>query len=381
MPRKGKNIYKRKDGRWEGRYILSRDKNGKAKYGYVYAKTYSEASKLLLGASVTALSNGKPKGKDMPYGQLLSRWLEVTKLSVKESTYSQYCKQINNHIRPYLGEKRVSSIGNADIEDHIAFLLGSGQKSGGGLSSKTVNDVLTIIKSTFTYAASLGLDTSCNLRTVTVSSRAPDMRVLSREEQSSLLRVLYDNIDRYKLGVLISLYTGLRIGELCALKWENINLESAVLSVNATLQRIQAMQHGQQCEKKTKIIITSPKNSTSTRSIPIPTLLIDIAKDFRVAPDAYVLSGAPDKIVEPRVMQYRFKKYVKEAGIADANFHALRHTFATRCVECGFEIRSLSEVMGHSSVNITLNRYVHSSMALKRENMDKLDAMNISPSK
>lgn len=123
---------------------------------------------------------------------------------------------------------------------------------------------------------------------------------------------------------------------------------------------------------KTKIVITEPKSKCSVRDIPLPPFLVDMARQFSAPPQAFVLTGDINRFVEPRTMQNRFKTYVETSGIGNANFHALRHTFATRCVEVGFEIKSLSEILGHANVNITLNRYVHSSFELKCSNMNKL---------
>lgn len=125
-------------------------------------------------------------------------------------------------------------------------------------------------------------------------------------------------------------------------------------------------------EAKTKVIITEPKSQCSIREIPLPQFIINIARQFQNNPQAYILSGEETKYVEPRTMQNRFKSLIVQSGIDDANFHALRHTFATRCIEVGFELKSLSEILGHANVNITLNRYVHSSFDLKCSNMNKL---------
>lgn len=379
MPRKGQNIYKRKDGRWEGRYVLCRDPFGKIKYGYVYAKTYTEVKERLTEQK-SKLVHQQNDRKNITYAEILDRWLSAEGISVRNSTCEQYRKLIDNDIKPYLGRYQMRDLSTELIENHIIFLLRSGRKDGhGGLSPKSVNDILTVIKSSVRYSKSMNYWTPCEPGQIKVRSKSPDMRVLSRDEQRRLMRVLSTNIDRYKLGVILSLYTGLRIGELCALKWKNIDLENAVLTVNETLQRIRS---DTKESAKTKIVITPPKSEKSVREIPLPLFIVSIAKSFYTSPDDFVLSGQPDKFVEPRVMQYRFKKYVKEAEIGDANFHALRHTFATRCVECGFEIKSLSEILGHAGVAITLNRYVHSSMDLKRQNMNKLEATYIiSPSK
>lgn len=203
------------------------------------------------------------------------------------------------------------------------------------------------------------------------------MRVLSQSEQEILLKVLTDEMDRYKFGVLLSLYTGIRIGELCALQWEDFCISQSTLRIRKTMQCIQDLGNGS--ISKTKIVITEPKSQCSVRDIPLPSFIIDIAIPFISNSKSYILTGN-DRYIEPRTMQNRFNRYVKESGIDDANFHALRHTFATRCVEVGFEIKSLSEVLGHANVNITLNRYVHSSFELKHSNMNKL-ASQYKPSK
>ena len=373
MPRRGQNIYKRKDGRWEGRYIRCHDENGKAKYGYVYARSYSEAKQLLLSAVNALVSEMKVSSKSICYSELLDKWLAATRPSVKESTYVQYRKLIETHIRPYLGEYRICELSTDIVEKHILYLLSDGRKDKkGGLSAKSVSDILTVIRDSMSYAGALGYSVSCDLSRIRVRTRKPDMRVLSVDEQKKLMNVLCSDTDRYKLGVILSLFTGLRIGELCALKWENFDLHNAVLTVNKTLRRIQS---GYGNGHKTKVIITSPKSERSVRDIPIPPFFAELAKGFYTSAEDFVLSGSSTVFVEPRVIQYKFKKYIKAAGIADANFHALRHTFATRCIECGFETKSLSEILGHSSVTITLGRYVHSSMELKRQNMNRLNAV------
>ena len=149
-----------------------------------------------------------------------------------------------------------------------------------------------------------------------------------------------------------------------------MSISNSMLKIRKTMQRIKDTNIG--AAKKTKIVITEPKSECSIRDIPLPSFMNEIARQFEGVPKAFVLTGDRNKFVEPRTMQNRFKVYVKESGIKDANYHALRHTFATRCIEVGFEIKSLSEVLGHSNVNITLNRYVHSSFELKCSNMNKL---------
>lgn len=371
MPRKGENIYKRKDGRWEGRFICSYDAEHKAKYAYVYGKTYGEVKRKLTEEKGRDQKVKSSSPKASTYNDLIDTWLHSTHLKTKESTHARYAHLINTHIRPQLGAYPLSQLSTEIIEAFIEHLLTDGRlDKQGGLAPKTVTDILTIVKSTIEYAKYRGFSIICNLSKLSVKKNEKKMRVLSHSEQQALTKVLVDEMDRYKFGVFLSLYTGIRIGELCALQWEDFCISQNTLRIRKTMQRIQDLENGS--VSKTKIIITEPKSQCSVREIPLPTFIMDIAKPFITSPKTYVLTGN-NRYVEPRTMQNRFKSYVKESQIDDANFHALRHTFATRCVEVGFEIKSLSEVLGHANVNITLDRYVHSSFDLKCANMNKLD--------
>lgn len=171
-------------------------------------------------------------------------------------------------------------------------------------------------------------------------------------------------------GTLLTLMTGLRIGELCALQSKDNSLEEKTLRVSKTMQRIK----NQDSHPKTKVVVTSPKSEKSNRIIPLSDWLVLLCKKMLSSDsEAYLLSACADLIVEPRIMQNEVKKYGKACGIDNLHFHKLRHTFATRCVEENFDIKSLSEILGHQSVQITLERYVHSSMEFKRSNMEKMN--------
>ncbi len=373
MSKKGENIYKRKDGRWEGRYVRVYGENGKTKYGYIYAATYREAKQKLEEKKCHGenLQVESAPNCNTRYSEILDAWLCSLCISVKESTYARYFRLIETHIRPFLGKYPICKISTQLIEGFIRNQLDSGRLDGkGGLSPKTVTDILTIIKSSMEYARYNGCDIICDLRKLTIRKNDKEMRVLTQTEQSALVNVLLTDTDRYKFGVLLSLYTGIRIGELCALRWEDISLPDSRLKVRKTMQRIQNTSII--AATKTKVVITEPKSQCSMRDIPLPRFIVEIAERFADSPNAFVLSGDKNKYVEPRTMQNHFKAYIKESRIEDANYHALRHTFATRCIEVGFDIKTLSEILGHANVNITLNRYVHSSFDLKCANMNKL---------
>lgn len=259
------------------------------------------------------------------------------------------------------------------VEQYINELLCNGRMDGhGGLAPKSVSDILTIIKSSMFYARRNDFYVICNLERLSVKKESKEIRVLSIEEQERLKHFLLTDTDTIKFGVLLSLYTGIRIGELCALRWEHIKLSAGILEIRETLQRVQNVTDVN--GGKTRIIITTPKSKCSIRDIPIPKYIQDLAAQFENLSGAYVLTGEQSCYIEPRTLQNKFKQYTKQCDVKGANYHSLRHTFATRCMELGFEVKSLSEILGHANVNITLNRYVHSSLELKKDNMEKLNA-------
>ena len=176
---------------------------------------------------------------------------------------------------------------------------------------------------------------------------------------------LNEEFDRNALGIALSLHTGIRIGELCALQWKDIDLTNRTITVRKTVQRIKC--YGG--KNKTKLVITEPKSASSARIIPIPDCLIVVLEKFKDNADKYVLSGKYSP-VEPRTVQYRFASVLKKANLPSVHYHSLRHAFATNCISLGFDVKTLSEILGHSSVEITLNRYVHSSLDRKRACMD-----------
>lgn len=373
MARTGENIYKRKDGRWEARYIVSYDGNGKAQYKYLYAHTYAEVKTKLIKAQkhshlTTEVEKLKHKEK---YEYWLDEWLHSKRLSVKESTYIRYRNTIKNHIKPDLGKYPISKISTSLMEQFVSRKLQDGRIDGkGGLSPKSMSDILVIVKESFKYAQSYGVIVICSFDRISFKKNAQEMRVLSFLEEQRLLSVLFKDFDRYKLGVFICLYTGIRIGELCALQWKNISFSENTIKIEHTMQRLQS--EDLNSIRKTRIIVTEPKSFAALRTIPLPEFVVDVIKPFAGLPNSYVLSGGCKNVIEPRTMQNRFKTYLEDGKIEEANFHSLRHTFATRCIEAGFDVKTLSEILGHSSVKITLDKYVHSSMQLKRNNMDKL---------
>lgn len=293
-------------------------------------------------------------------------WLDYKHAIVKNSTYMKYRNSINKHIIPKLGSFDIKILDNNIVQRFINQKLSAEKCS---LSPKSVRELVNIIKNTLAYAENYGFQSKCKYELLIVRNSFKPIRVLNKNEEKALLNTLESDINIFKLGILISLLTGVRIGELCALRWEDIDFKECLITVNRTMQRVQV--EGK--DNKTEIIITTPKTNASIRQIPIPKMLVDYIIGFKSSNDQYILTNKNGNYIEPRVMQYKFKKYIQIAGMSDANFHALRHTFATRCIEAGVDVKVLSEVLGHSNVNITLDRYVHNSIDYKKDNIERFN--------
>ena len=196
-------------------------------------------------------------------------------------------------------------------------------------------------------------------------SERKQVEKISDTEQRKLISYLKENMSITAFGILLSLFMGLRIGELCGLKWEDVDFHHKILHIRKTVQRISCKSGN----RKTKIVISVPKSATSFRDIVIPNSLMKYFEMFRSKADHFILSGT-DKPVEPRTMQYRYKKILRTADVENHNYHKLRHTFATNSAEKGFNVKALSAVLGHSSVTLTLNRYIHPDRTYERRLMN-----------
>lgn len=369
MPKQGKNIYLRKDGRWEGRYIKERV-SGKARYGYVFGNSYEEALSKLVQA--TCQSTGTQNLPSITFGAISSEWLAVQTPELKASSVARYRNLLNSYILPRFSKSIIQEIQRSEIVVFSRDLLTSGGAHSQGLAPKTVNSVLSVLKNVFTYASNEKGVLVADIKDISVKQPQKPMRILSKGEQKALSEYLCSDPTPCHIGILLSLYTGLRIGEVCALRWQDIRVEEQYLYIHQTMQRIQVDGDGR---KRTEVVILPPKSDCSIRRIPIPDEVLRLLKTVQRQDDAFLLTGLVHSYIEPRCLENRFKAVTKECGLKDVNYHALRHTFATRCVELGFDIKSLSEILGHASVNITLNRYVHPSMDLKQRNMNLLSEL------
>ena len=363
MAKRGLNIYKRKDGRWEGRFIKERRTDGKYKYGYVFADTYGETKhKLIERKNAWASSISEVTASKAKLRVVGKEWLDNSATFLKESTIAKYRDYFNGYIVNALGDCNIGNITNGDLTEFCRNIM-----SDKGLCQSTMLSILGVLNGIKKYAENNGLTVNYVTDCVNFKVTRSDRRVLSSNERLKLIKYLENHMTRRNLGIYVALYTGIRLGELCALRWEDISLIEKKMHIRRTMQRIR-------CDDdeptKTKIVITPPKSECSKRTIP---LLTDLCRRMKVFynPDSYVLTGEDETYIEPRLMQYYFKNVLDACGIEDANFHALRHTFATRSVANGVDVKCLSEILGHSSVTVTLSNYVHPSMETKRKNMVK----------
>lgn len=353
MARRGENIYKRKDGRYEGRYIKRYDVNGKAIYGYVYDRSYSGIKEKL--NKCKAEKKPKPTGSNTLLSDWLIVWIESI-TSIKDSTKQVYKRHITNHIIPKIGKIPLKKLNSNNIQKFIDSL---------NLSSSTVKLVFNVLESGLKYAEEKGFIANVWAKVKLPRQAKAEVTILTPQEQYRLESTLSEKND---IGILICLYTGLRIGELCALRWQDIDFKNAVMHISGTQSRVDGA-----------LKITPPKSKTSIRTIPIPDCLLNRLFQHKNNSD-FVLSNNGN-MIDVRTYRRRFKRLLKLAELPDIKFHALRHTFSSRALEVGIDYKTLSEILGHASVSITMDLYVHALDEYKRAQMNKLnDVMNL-PSK
>jgi integrase len=345
-----KNIYLRRDGRYEARYALGKDETGRTMYSAVYARTL-EGVKDKLNTALAVIVVIPEKAK-LTIVEAIERHLETESIRLKPSTICVYRNYIKNYIQPFFGDMPAEALAQPILQDFIIRQIDN------GLSALVVQSVFNFLKS--------GLPEKQDIWDVVLPKAVKHKaEFLSLYEQKQL----EESAKRYGggtfLAIMLCLYTGLRIGEIAGLRREDIDFERNTITVRRTIQRIKSENPGQ----KTEIIALSPKSQSSNRIIPLPDFIAELLKSTHSS--GYIISGT-DKPIEPRTLQYRFKRLLTLSGIRSVNFHTTRHTFAARALERGFDVKTLSEIMGHSSAAVTLNKYAHISDECKRRHMESL---------
>lgn len=313
-------------------------------------------TKQLKGVREIIVSRRKRKDFEV----VTEEWLKYKKNTVKKSTYYNYSYSVAKYLYPSFAGKNITKIKNYNnfIEELSDTLL-----------PKTVRDIVTKLKEIINFYEEEH-NTKLNIKKMSLPKmNKKEIQILSNKEKQKLEKYCIEQNSLKSLGILICLNTGLRVGEVCALRWENVDFETRRIHVEKTIERIYSKE-----ENKTIVIIDTPKSITSVRTIPINSKLYNILKQIRGKSKKtdFVLTGSSEHYVEPRNYQYHFKEILKRSKVKKYKFHTLRHTFATNCIEAGMDIKSLSEILGHADVSITLNIYVHSSDKAKRKYLEKI---------
>lgn len=370
MARHGENIRKRSDGRWEGRYKAFNEGRGESMYLSVYGRSYEEVKEKICRvkfrlAQSQAKTDGGGNGskracvQTVLFSQVAAEWLAEIADKRKYSTYVKYETIYRTHLDEAVGSCRLCADESAKLKRKISGCVFA------ELSESLQKSIVCVANQIISFANASYLSGIQPLERLSSKSRKKAVVVFSRSEQAKMLACIYGQMDRYMAVILLALHAGLRLGELCALRWTDVDFAGMTITVNRTAQRIAAPGH------KTKTILreTDPKSESSKRTIPLAPEFVELFSIFK-GNGPYVFGG--EKMLNPRTMQDRFRKILVEADVERKNFHALRHTFATNCMENGVDAKALSEFLGHADVRITLNRYVHPTMDVKRKQIAAL---------
>ncbi|MEK6451165.1 MULTISPECIES: tyrosine-type recombinase/integrase [Myroides] len=301
--------------------------------------------------------------KQKRLSEVAELWKLDKKQYVKKSSFSAYTLLIENHLLPTFGEQY--EIEEADVQK---FVL---QKLEAGLSHKTIKDILIVLKMVLKFGAKnkwLSY-TPFDIQFPTERDKQ-NLEVLSRADQKKIMNYIQEHFTFKNLGVYICLSAGIRIGEVCALTWEDIDTDNGVISINRTIQRIYVIENG---VRKTELILDTPKTKNSIREIPISKDLLRILKPFKkIVNSTFFVLTNDAKPTEPRTYRSYYKKLMSELNMPELKFHGLRHSFATRCIESNCDYKTVSVLLGHSNISTTLNLYVHPNMEQKKKAIEQM---------
>lgn len=296
-------------------------------------------------------------------GSVYDEWIKMKRRMVRNSTVATYSTIAEKHILPALGS--MHTIDDAGMQAFIETMTEE------GLSPKMVKDVVAVLRMVMAYGKKRGFTEwhDWDVR-MPPSNGTGDVRVLTYTQQRALMKHLRLNFSLRGLGIYMCLCTGMRIGEICALKWSDIDMHSRLISINHTIERIYDRNNW---PKRTKVVINTPKTASSRREIPMSPDLASMLRPMMALANAdnYVLSNTV-KPVEPRVFRHYYQQLMERLGLPPMKFHGLRHTFATRCIESRCDYKTLSAILGHANINTTLNLYVHPDMSQKRRCINKM---------
>lgn len=350
MLKKGENIYLRKDQRWEGRYHKGRNVDGKIKYGYVYGKTYEEVKRKLIPLKKESAQLQELYGKStMTYKEWVEEcWNDISR-GLKPATVASYYYKIKTYLLPYIGSFSLYELN----EEKISEMMKNWQDK--GLKESSCRVILRLLSKILKQAQRKEIMTR-NICEDLPKIKSPHSKIgaLSVKEQRRLENVVENYQNEKGQAVMVALHTGLRIGEIAALKWRDIDFERKIITVNHTYQRISNERGG------TQLNYGTPKTLASFRVIPMSNKVLHTLKKLQKNTKTNYVFSVKGKPCEPRLITYHFHCIRKIAGLNQLHFHQLRHTFATRCLENSSDVPSVSAIMGHASTQMTLDIYADS---------------------
>lgn len=305
------------------------------------------------------------------------QYLKNQRPLIKQSSYETYCQWVWNHLIPVFGTMDCTEIKKQDIQDFIFDMTIHGRLDcNGGLSCRTIKGMVTVLRSILGFAGdyySLDIDVSCFSKLSyprTTPKRCP--HTFSLEEQKAIHNYVTEHLSHQSFGILFALQTGIRIGELCALRFGDIDLNRKIAHITKTLQRIPHSGHD---KHSSGIIVSTPKSDSSIRVVPMALKLLEMMEKLNYcSSNCYIITGT-EQYIEPRGYYHFYRNLLQKAGVPYANFHTTRHTFATRCIESGADCKTVSEILGHASVKTTLDLYMHPQLEQKRLCIERMNAI------
>lgn len=297
------------------------------------------------------------------YKEVLDEWLLEKEKHIKYTTYCKYQYIINCNIKPTLGNILIKKLKNEDLSDFFNDIHIS------SLSDSTKKLIFIIINSSIKYAIKQKYRKPFVISNIKIKNPSTRIDYLTMKEQQSLEKYLNNNLNLRNITILFALYTGIRLGELCALQWKDIDFTNNTVYITKNVQRVKSNDIYK--NNKTKLIVITPKTEHSIRIVPLPIFLINILKTFKSDKDNYIFTNLR-KPKDPRALEKYFKSVLNKCGLRQMVFHTLRHTYATRSREAGIDIKILSELLGHSNYKVTLDIYIHTSLEFKKESVNSL---------
>lgn len=299
------------------------------------------------------LNLNNDKTQHFLFNDKLDEWLEYKNITTKKSTYAYYHFIIDKHIRPYFKETEVDYLDKNIVNDFVKYKL-----SDENISDSTVRQILKVLRQIVRYF-------KLDIDVMMPKNKKNDICILSEKENKRLLNYLISNLNEESFGIILSMTLGLRIGEVCALRWSNFDIEHELIRIENTVERIK--NYDNTSTSKTSLMLMSAKTDNSVRVLPLSHQLISLIKDLKIKcnRNSFILTSS-DKFMDPRTFYNHYKKIIEKCNI-NSNYHCLRHTFATQCINNGLNVKAVSEILGHSNVQTTLSTYVHPNLSKTRE--------------